>query len=82
MSPMTHTRIHELFDAQVASAPGQAFLYTPAAMLTLADLDAMVTQLAQELRADGVQPGDRVLTLAENCPEHVALILACSRVGA
>jgi len=29
-----------------------------------------------------VQPGDRVLIVAENCPEHVALILACSRVGA
>ncbi|MBT9507051.1 class I adenylate-forming enzyme family protein [Rhodoferax sp.] len=81
-SAITHTLIHELFDARVASAPGQAFLYTPEATLTLADLDAMVTQLAQELRADGVQPGDRVLTVAENCPEHVALILACSRVGA
>ena len=82
MTPMTHTFIHELFDARVARAPGQAFLYTPEATLTLADLNACVSQLVQELRADGVQPGDRVLTVAENCPEHVALILACSRVGA
>lgn len=82
MNSMTHTFIHELFDARVAHAPGHAFLYTSEVTLTLADLDVMVTQLAQELRADGVQPGDRVLTVAENCPEHVALILACSRVGA
>jgi acyl-CoA synthetase (AMP-forming)/AMP-acid ligase II len=79
---MTHTRLHELFDARVASAPAQAFLYTPEATLSLGDLDVMVTQLSQELRADGVRPGDRVLIVAENCPEHVALILACSRVGA
>jgi malonyl-CoA/methylmalonyl-CoA synthetase len=29
-----------------------------------------------------VGPGDRVMAVAENCPQHVALILACSRVGA
>ncbi len=79
---MTYTAIHQLFDARAASAPTQAFLYTPETTLTLADLDAMVTQLTQELLDDGVQPGDRVLAVAENCPAHVALILACSRVGA
>lgn len=79
---MTPTFIHELFDARVASAPDQAFLFMPDNTLTLAGLGALVTQLAQELRADGVQAGDRVLIVAENCPEHVALILACSRVGA
>ena len=35
-----------------------------------------------ELRSDGVRSGDRVLLVAENCPEHLALIVACSRVGA
>lgn len=82
MTSTMHTRIHELFDARVASAPEQVFLYLPEGTLSLADLDACVTLLAQELLADGVLPGDRVLTVAENCPEHVALILACSRVGA
>ena len=38
MSSMTPTRIHELFDARVASTPGQAFLYTLEATLTLAVL--------------------------------------------
>jgi len=79
---MTPTFIHELFDARVASAPDQKFLFMVDTTLTLANLDAWVTQLAQALRLDGVQAGDRVLIVAENCPEHVALILACSRVGA
>ncbi len=76
------TRIHQLFDARAAAAPQQPFLLLPDATLTLADLGQLVDQLVDELRADGVQPGDRVLVAAENCPEHVALILACSRIGA
>lgn len=35
-----------------------------------------------ELRSHGVGLGDRVMAVTENCPEHVALVLACSRVGA
>ena len=79
---MTHTRIHDLFDTRVAQAPQQPFLFTPTDTLTLADLDRLVGLLQAELVALGVGPGDRVLVVAENCPEHVALILACSRVGA
>lgn len=82
MSAMNFQRIHQLFDARVAEAPSQVFLSTPAADFTLAELSAKVDRLVVELRADGVRPGDRVLIVAENCPEHVALILACSKVGA
>jgi len=59
------------------------------ALLTLAcalaqaqGLGQLVHALEAELREQRVRPGDRVLIVAENCPEHVALILACSRVGA
>lgn len=82
MRAHTETRIHELFDARAAAAPDQPFLMLPDATLTLGDLSALVEQLVGEMRADGVLPGDRVLAVAENCPEHVALILACSRLGA
>lgn len=75
-------RIHALFDERVARAPEQIFLFTQGATFTLAALDVWVTRLEQELRDTGVRLGDRVLIVAENCPEHVALILACSRVGA
>lgn len=79
---MSHTRIHELFDARAAQAPGQPFLFNLDGTQSLGELALWVDRLQAELRDLGVRPGHRVLVAAENCPEHVALILACSRVGA
>ncbi|PIT77537.1 class I adenylate-forming enzyme family protein [Limnohabitans sp. B9-3] len=79
---MNFQYIHQLFDARVAQAPSQVFLSTPTADFTLAELSVLVDRLVLELQSDGVRAGDRVLIVSENCPEHVALILACSRVGA
>ena len=74
--------IHEVFDQRLAASPDLPFLLLPQGAMTLAELGGLVTQLEAELRQAGVVPGDRVLIVAENCPAHVALILACSRVGA
>jgi acyl-CoA synthetase (AMP-forming)/AMP-acid ligase II len=79
---VSHTRIHDLFDARAKKAPQQAFLFSADGSLSLGQLSERVDQLQAELQGLGVGPGDRVLVAAENCPEHVALILACSRVGA
>lgn len=79
---MQFTKIHQLFDQRVAEDPGHVFLYMEDGQLTMGQLAHLVDQLEAELRQDGVRVGDRVLVAAENCPEHVALILACSRVGA
>lgn len=79
---MQASRIHELFDLRLCTAPNQVFLHTLDGPLTFADLARRVDQLEQELRMLDVRPGDRVFVVAENCPEHVALILACSRVSA
>ena len=57
-------------------------MHTTAGAWTLAQLSQRVDVLQAELQSLGVGLGDRVLVAAENCPEHVALILACSRVGA
>lgn len=81
-SKSTHTRIHHLFDERVAQAPEHPFLHLSDGVMTLAALAHQVDQLETELREAGVCAGDRVLVAAENCPEHVALVLACSRVGA
>lgn len=84
---MSEARIHELFDGWLQRSPGRVFLHLrgghgePVA-LTYAQVGTLVDALEAELRADGVQPGDRVLVVAENCPQHLALILACSRIGA
>jgi acyl-CoA synthetase (AMP-forming)/AMP-acid ligase II len=75
-------RIHEAFDAWREREPARPFLHLSDRDVDYATLGTLVDALERELRADGVRPGDRVLIVAENCPEHVALILACSRVGA
>ena len=77
-----HTRIHHLFDERVAQSPDHPFLFMPDRVMTLGQLAQQVDALEAELREAGVRVGDRVLVAAENCPEHVALVLACSRVGA
>lgn len=77
------TRIHELLDHWLAQAPDQPFLHLPdGRTLSFADLGALTDTAEAELRELDVRPGDRVMVVAENCPEHAALILACSRVGA
>ena len=79
---LKHTRIHHLFDERVAQAPAHPFLLMTQEVMTLGQLAQQVDLLEAELRQAGVRVGDRVLVAAENCPEHVALVLACSRVGA
>ncbi|CCN04328.1 AMP-binding enzyme [Bordetella bronchiseptica Bbr77] len=75
-------RIHELLDRWLIEAPQRAFIHLPDRTLSYADLGGMAERLERELRADGVRAGDRVLVVAENCAEHAALLVACSRVGA
>lgn len=79
---MAFQRIHQCFDERVAQDPSFPFLLLPGAPMTLGELSDCVDSLEAELRQLGVRQGDRVLVVAENCPEHVALVLACSRVGA
>ncbi|WP_174912120.1 class I adenylate-forming enzyme family protein [Burkholderia diffusa] len=75
-------RIHELLDRWLSEAPGRPFIHLPDRSLSYADVGALTDALECELRDDGVRRGDRVLVVAENCAEHAALLIACSRVGA
>lgn len=75
-------RIHELLDRWLQEAPNRPFIHLPDRVLSYADLGKLVDALEAELRSQQVRPGDRVLVVAENCPEHAALLLAASRVGA
>ena len=45
-------------------------------------LRAEVARAAAALRADGVQPGDRVAAIAANVPETVVAVLAAAAIGA
>ncbi|MCZ0962309.1 class I adenylate-forming enzyme family protein [Paracoccus benzoatiresistens] len=77
------TRIHHLLDAQRAVRPGGLALIDhdgiPFDYGRLADaVDAMAADLA----ARGLEPGDRLLIVAENCAALAGLILAASRLDA
>jgi acetoacetyl-CoA synthetase len=50
--------------------------------LSWAELYAQVSRLAQALRAEGVQPGDRVCAFLPNMPETVIGMLATASLGA
>ena len=80
-------RVHELFDASLSRSPDAAFLYLPneggeLLPMSYAQVGAVADALQAELLSEGVRPGDRLMVIAENCPQHIAFILACSRVGA
>jgi len=49
--------------------------------ITYEQLEATSSQLARALLHYGLSPGDRVATLTENRPEHVALFFACAKAG-
>lgn len=77
------TRLHHLLEHWLQQAPERVFIHQlHADPVRFSDLGRMTDQAEAELRALQVRMGDRVLVVAENCPEHAALILACSRVGA
>ncbi|NQV80509.1 MAG: acetoacetate--CoA ligase [Alphaproteobacteria bacterium] len=50
--------------------------------LSYADLYAAVSRLAQALRAEGVQAGDRVVGFMPNLPETIIAMLAATSMGA
>jgi fatty-acyl-CoA synthase len=49
--------------------------------MTYDELDATSGDLARALLHNGLSLGDRVATLTENRPEHVALFFACAKAG-
>lgn len=75
-------RIHLLFEYRYGQNPQQEFLFTPTKTYTFEEINNLVNQIEIELKEHHINPGDRILIVAENCPEHIALLLACSRVGA
>ena len=75
-------RIHLLFEYRYGQNPQQEFLFTPTKTYTFEEINNLVNQIEIELKEHHINPGDRILIVAENCPEHIALLLAGSRVGA
>ena len=76
-------RWHDYLDAQVAQHPdAPAMSDSLGTHWSYGVLSAACDDLKQVLSDSGVQPGDRVLILSENCAAAVAALFACSRLGA
>ena len=76
-------RVQDLLHRQLDIRPmALAFSDSGGAAWTYADLDRACDDLVGHLARIGVQRGDRVLILSENCCAKVATLFACYRMGA
>lgn len=76
-------KIHDFLKSQVkARAHAAAILDWDGVSWTFAQEWQAAEAAAQMLRGKGVQPGDRVLLVTENCGTLCAFIFACSLIGA
>ena len=76
-------RVEDFLKDRVAAAPDStAVSDSSGAKWSYAELDRASDDLAEHLRAAGVQPNDRVLLLVENCAAAVATLHAAWKLGA
>jgi 2-aminobenzoate-CoA ligase len=72
----------ELLDANAEGGrAGRPAIHAGRRTITYGELAAQVNRLANGLRADGLEPGDRVLLRLPNVPEFIVAWLACQKAG-
>mgnify|MGYP003288883373 CR=1 FL=1 len=71
--PSTHARAHPDRPAIVMASSGETVTY--------AQLEERSIRFARALRSRGLRPGDRLATLTDNSPGHVAVLFACAKAG-
>jgi amino acid adenylation domain-containing protein len=74
--------IHEIFEEQVARAPGAIAVAHQSGSLTYAELNARANRLAHHLRAFGVAPDECVAICIERGLEMVIGLMAVLKAGA
>ncbi|SFC26744.1 class I adenylate-forming enzyme family protein [Tropicimonas isoalkanivorans] len=74
--------VPDLVDRAAQEAPEAPALLTADVALSYGDLARITRDLAAELKARGLEPGDRLLIVAENDLASPVLMLAAERVGA
>lgn len=74
--------LDELFAEQAWQTPNAIALIENGRQLSYSRLDAMSQQIATQLRADGIEPGDRVGVFLPRSMEVVACVLGILRCGA
>ncbi|MEN4922068.1 class I adenylate-forming enzyme family protein [Achromobacter spanius] len=77
------TRIHDVLALQARRQPDAICLYEEGGgTLTYGQLWRRVQDTADWLRAQGVQPGHRVMMVGENCSAMLAALFGCGVAGA
>jgi amino acid adenylation domain-containing protein len=76
------TTLSALFESQVRRAPEAVAIVTGTEALTYDALNRRANRLAAELRARGLERGDRAAVCLERTPELIAAILAILKCGA
>jgi long-chain acyl-CoA synthetase len=74
--------LFDLLQGSVERSPEHAALIFGTRRITYRQLIQAAYAVSSRLRSLGVAPGDRVLMYAPNCPEYLAVYLACAHVGA
>ena len=80
--PLQTATLHGLIEDQAQRTPDATALVFEQRRLTYRELDQHANQLANTLRARGVQPGGRVGVCMERSVEMVAALLAVLKAGA
>jgi len=76
------SRIDGVVTRQAAHMPEGEALREQQRAWTFADLEAATADVARQLAASAVRPGDRVLVVGENCAALVALLFGIARLDA
>jgi amino acid adenylation domain-containing protein len=74
--------VHELFEEQVFKAPTKTALLFQNEQITYGELNEHANQIAQQLRASGVQTGDFVGVCLDRSPNLIAALIGILKVGA
>ncbi|MCP5144055.1 MAG: acyl--CoA ligase [Gammaproteobacteria bacterium] len=75
-------KINDLVACAAAEYPDRPVVHDGDRLISYSEMAAGIEQLAQALSSSGVNPGDRVLVIAENCAEQVTCLFACARIDA
>jgi amino acid adenylation domain-containing protein len=74
--------LHQLLAESAERGPCQLAVVSPERSLTYGELDALSNQIAHQLRADGVRPGDRVGVFMPKSADAVAALFGIMKAGA
>lgn len=71
----------DLLREEAKADPNRKFVQCGSPWMTLAELDEQSDRLAAGLQSIGLEKGDRLAIMLQNCIEYVVLVYACAKAG-